>query len=38
MEYTIRAAAAGVIEAVYYAPGDTVEADALLAKIRENYE
>lgn len=35
MEHTVRTAAAGVVEAVYYAPGDTVEADALLVKIRE---
>jgi len=35
MEYTVRTAAGGVVEAVYYAPGDSVQADALLAKIRE---
>ena len=30
MEYTIRAAAAGVVEVIYHAPGDSVAADALL--------
>ena len=30
----IRTAAAGVVEAIYFAPGDTVDADALLIKIR----
>jgi acetyl-CoA carboxylase biotin carboxylase subunit len=35
MEHTIRTAAAGVVEAIYFAPGDTVEADALLVKIHE---
>jgi geranyl-CoA carboxylase alpha subunit len=35
MEHTIRTAAAGVVEAIYFAPGDTVEADALLIKITE---
>jgi biotin carboxyl carrier protein len=34
MEHTIRTAAAGVVEAVYFAPGDTVDADALLVKIQ----
>ncbi len=40
MEHTIRTAAAGVVEAVYFAPGDTVDADALLIKIRptDNHE
>jgi biotin carboxyl carrier protein len=37
MEHTIRTAAAGVVEAIYFAPGDTVDADALLIKIREEY-
>jgi biotin carboxyl carrier protein len=36
MEHTIRTAADGVVEAIYFAPGATVEADALLVKIREN--
>jgi acetyl/propionyl-CoA carboxylase alpha subunit len=35
MEHTIRTAAAGVVEAIYFGPGDTVDADALLVKIRE---
>jgi biotin carboxyl carrier protein len=34
MEHTIRTAAAGVVEVVYFAPGDTVEADAILVKIQ----
>jgi acetyl/propionyl-CoA carboxylase alpha subunit len=34
MEHTIRTAADGVVAAVYFAPGDTVEADALLVKIQ----
>jgi acetyl/propionyl-CoA carboxylase alpha subunit len=34
MEHTIRTAAAGVVEAIYFAPGDTVDADVLLIKIR----
>ena len=33
MEHTIRTAAAGVVVAIYYAAGDTVEADALLVHI-----
>lgn len=33
MEYTVRAPAAGVVSAVYYAVGDTVEADALLLSV-----
>ena len=33
MEYTIRAAAAGVVTAIHYAPGDSVDADALLVTI-----
>ena len=33
MEHTIRTAAAGVVEALHYAPGDSVEADALLVSI-----
>jgi acetyl/propionyl-CoA carboxylase alpha subunit len=40
MEHTIRTAAAGVVEAIYFAPGDTVEADAILVKIQplDNHE
>ena len=34
MEHTIRAAASGIIEAVYYQPGDTVAADTQLVAIR----
>jgi acetyl/propionyl-CoA carboxylase alpha subunit len=33
MEYTIRAAAAGIVEAIHHAPGDSVAADALLVTI-----
>lgn len=33
MEHTIRAAGEGIVEAIYYKPGDTVEADAQLVKI-----
>jgi biotin carboxyl carrier protein len=33
MEHTIRTAAEGVVTAVYYAPGDTVAADAELIRI-----
>jgi biotin carboxyl carrier protein len=33
MEHTIRTAAAGMVTAVYYAPGDTVAADAELVRI-----
>jgi acetyl-CoA carboxylase biotin carboxylase subunit len=36
MEHIIRTAADGVVEAIYFVPGDTVEADALLLKIKEN--
>ena len=35
MEHTIRTAAAGVVEKIFYAAGDTVEADAQLLFIRE---
>ncbi|NCF65865.1 MAG: biotin/lipoyl-binding protein [Chloroflexi bacterium] len=35
MEHTIRSAAPGMVEAIYYAVGDTVEADAPLLSIRE---
>jgi geranyl-CoA carboxylase alpha subunit len=35
MEHTIRTAADGIVEAIYYQPGDTVEADAQLVKIGE---
>ena len=34
LEHTIRAAGEGIVEAIYYEPGDTVEADAQLVKIR----
>ncbi len=33
MEHTIRAAAPGLVEAIYYGPGDTVEAEAELVRI-----
>ncbi len=33
MEYTIRAAAAGVVEAIHHAPSDSVAADALLIHV-----
>ncbi|HFQ94153.1 MAG TPA: acetyl-CoA carboxylase biotin carboxyl carrier protein subunit [Anaerolineae bacterium] len=33
MEHTIRAAGDGVVEAIYFAPGDAVEADAQLLHI-----
>ena len=33
MEHTIRTAAAGIVEAIYFQAGDTVEADAQLLKI-----
>ena len=33
MEDTIRAAAAGVVEAIHHAPGDSVAADALLVHV-----
>ena len=36
MEHTIHTTAAGLVEAVYYKVGDTVEADAQLLKIVEN--
>jgi len=35
MEHTIRAAAAGVVEAVYYAAGDQVGADEMLLRIAQ---
>jgi acetyl/propionyl-CoA carboxylase alpha subunit len=35
MEHTIRTAADGVVTAIYFSPGDTVEADAQLLKIKE---
>lgn len=35
MEHTIRTAAAGVVEAIYYQAGDTVEAEAQLLQIGE---
>ncbi|MBE7528189.1 MAG: acetyl-CoA carboxylase biotin carboxylase subunit [Chloroflexi bacterium] len=34
MEHTIRAAGDGIVEEIYYQPGDTVEADAQLIKIK----
>jgi biotin carboxyl carrier protein len=33
MEHTIRTAAAGVVEAIYFAAGDQVGADELLVQI-----
>jgi biotin carboxyl carrier protein len=33
MEHTIRAAADGVVEAIYFAAGDMVEADAQMIRI-----
>jgi biotin carboxyl carrier protein len=33
MEHTIRTAATGIVEAIYFQAGDTVEADAQLLKI-----
>ena len=35
MEHTIRTAASGVIEAIYFAPGETVAADTLLVQLKE---
>ncbi|MCP4362952.1 MAG: acetyl-CoA carboxylase biotin carboxylase subunit [Chloroflexi bacterium] len=35
MEHTIRTSGDGIVEEIYFAPGDTVEADAQLLKIRE---
>ena len=35
MEHTIRSAAPGMVEAIYYVVGDIVEADAPLLSIRE---
>jgi biotin carboxyl carrier protein len=35
MEHTIRAAAGGVVEAVYFAAGDGVGADELMVSIKE---
>jgi propionyl-CoA carboxylase alpha chain len=35
MEHTVRTVADGVIEAIYFSPGDTVEADAQLLRIAE---
>ncbi len=34
MEHTIRTAAAGIVEAIHYAAGDSVDTDALLVHIR----
>jgi len=36
MEHTIRTAADGVVEAIYFQPGDTVEAEAQLLKIKND--
>lgn len=36
MEHTIRAAAAGVVEAIYFQPGDTVAADVQLVAIKSD--
>ncbi|MGC8001310.1 acetyl-CoA carboxylase biotin carboxyl carrier protein subunit [Salmonella enterica] len=33
MEHTIRTAAAGTVEAIFFAPGDRVEAEALLVQV-----
>ncbi|MBP7592967.1 MAG: acetyl-CoA carboxylase biotin carboxylase subunit [Chloroflexi bacterium] len=38
MEHTIRTAADGIVEAIYFQPGDTVEADAQLLKIGSGTE
>jgi acetyl/propionyl-CoA carboxylase alpha subunit len=35
MEHTIRTAADGVVEAIYFTPGDTVAADTLLVQLKE---
>ena len=35
MEHTIRSAAEGIVEAVYFAVGDQVAADALLLRLGE---
>ena len=35
MEHTIRSAADGVLEAIYFAPGETVAADTLLVQLKE---
>ena len=35
MEHTIRIAAGGVVEAIYFAPGETVAADTLLVQLKE---
>ncbi len=36
MEHTIRTAADGIVEAIYFRPGDTVEADTQLLKIKND--
>jgi len=36
MEHTIRTAAAGVVEAVYFAVGDQVAADEMLVRIAKS--
>ena len=38
MEHTIRTSADGVVVAIFYAPGDMVEADAQLLKIQQTAE
>ncbi len=38
MEHTIRAATAGVVEAIYFAAGDPVAVDDLLARISANVD
>jgi len=35
MEHTIRTAADGVVETIYFAPGDTVAADTILVQLKE---
>ena len=35
MEHTIRTAADGVVEAIYFASGETVAADTLLVQLKE---
>jgi len=35
MEHTIRTAADGVVEAIFFTPGDTVAADTLLIQLKE---
>ncbi|MDQ6644748.1 MAG: acetyl-CoA carboxylase biotin carboxyl carrier protein subunit [Chloroflexota bacterium] len=35
MEHTIRTAADGMVERIYFAPGDTVAADTILVQLKE---